>query len=165
MPVRLQRRRAKGSHLPAGAICITRPTRWGNPFPTTGHWISWAAVATGFRADKAGRLAASLAFYRRWLTGELIEGPDANTESDDLIEYTNGKRVDTATQARGMAAAFAVMMGRGLTIPVAPTMEEIQAALRGHDLACWCPVGSDCHGDILLEIANAPAKEVEHDNH
>lgn len=28
-------------------------------------------------------------------------------------------------------------------------------ALRGKDLACWCPEGSPCHADILLEIANA----------
>lgn len=28
-------------------------------------------------------------------------------------------------------------------------------ALRGHDLSCWCPVGSPCHADILLEMANA----------
>ncbi|OBB49920.1 DUF4326 domain-containing protein [Mycolicibacterium fortuitum] len=27
--------------------------------------------------------------------------------------------------------------------------------LRGHDLACWCPLGSPCHADVLLEIANA----------
>nr|WP_232538322.1 DUF4326 domain-containing protein [Mycobacterium intracellulare] len=26
---------------------------------------------------------------------------------------------------------------------------------RGRDLACYCSVGQLCHGDILLEIANA----------
>lgn len=27
--------------------------------------------------------------------------------------------------------------------------------VRGHDLACWCPLdGAPCHADILLEIAN-----------
>lgn len=26
--------------------------------------------------------------------------------------------------------------------------------LRGKDLACWCPPGSYCHADVLLEIAN-----------
>lgn len=26
--------------------------------------------------------------------------------------------------------------------------------LRGHDLACWCPIGAPCHGDVLLELAN-----------
>jgi hypothetical protein len=26
--------------------------------------------------------------------------------------------------------------------------------LRGRDLACWCPPGTPCHADVLLEIAN-----------
>ena len=26
--------------------------------------------------------------------------------------------------------------------------------LRGRDLACWCPLSSPCHADVLLEIAN-----------
>lgn len=28
------------------------------------------------------------------------------------------------------------------------------SALRGRDLACWCPIGSPCHADVLMEIAN-----------
>ncbi|WP_369123141.1 DUF4326 domain-containing protein [Nocardia blacklockiae] len=27
--------------------------------------------------------------------------------------------------------------------------------LRGKDLACWCAPGDPCHGDVLLELANA----------
>ncbi len=27
-------------------------------------------------------------------------------------------------------------------------------ALRGHDLACWCPLDQPCHADVLLEAAN-----------
>jgi Domain of unknown function (DUF4326) len=26
--------------------------------------------------------------------------------------------------------------------------------LRGHDLACWCPLDGPCHADVLLERAN-----------
>jgi hypothetical protein len=26
--------------------------------------------------------------------------------------------------------------------------------LRGHDLACWCPLNQPCHADVLLKIAN-----------
>lgn len=32
MPQRIQRSRAKGSRLPAGALYVGRPTVWGNPF-------------------------------------------------------------------------------------------------------------------------------------
>ena len=35
-----------------------------------------------------------------------------------------------------------------------PSREEIRRELRGHDLACWCPLDGPCHADILLEIAN-----------
>ena len=28
-------------------------------------------------------------------------------------------------------------------------------SLRGHDLACWCPLDQPCHADVLLELANA----------
>lgn len=28
------------------------------------------------------------------------------------------------------------------------------AALRGKDLACWCPLDQPCHADVLLELAN-----------
>jgi hypothetical protein len=35
-----------------------------------------------------------------------------------------------------------------------PTDDEIKQELRGKNLACWCPEGSPCHADVLLEIAN-----------
>lgn len=35
---------------------------------------------------------------------------------------------------------------------------EIQAALRGKDLACWCALDAPCHADVLLEIANEGTK-------
>lgn len=32
-------------------------------------------------------------------------------------------------------------------------LAELQL-LRGRALACWCPVGSPCHADVLIELAN-----------
>ena len=37
------------------------------------------------------------------------------------------------------------------------TKDEIRRELRGKNLACWCPIGSPCHVDVLLEIANSEA--------
>ena len=54
-PLRIQRRRTKGFHLPAGTIVVTRGTKWGNPFP----------------ADQCGGLMASKAMYRAWMAGRL----------------------------------------------------------------------------------------------
>jgi Domain of unknown function (DUF4326) len=33
--------------------------------------------------------------------------------------------------------------------------EHLRAALRGKNLACWCPLDLPCHADVLLEIANS----------
>lgn len=35
-----------------------------------------------------------------------------------------------------------------------PVVADIKAALRGKDLACWCPLDQPCHADVLLELAN-----------
>lgn len=40
---------------------------------------------------------------------------------------------------------------------VAPLLDA--TPLRGKNLACWCKLGQPCHGDVLLELANAPTKE------
>lgn len=32
VPIRIQRRRTKGWRLPQGAISVTRPGKWGNPY-------------------------------------------------------------------------------------------------------------------------------------
>ena len=32
--------------------------------------------------------------------------------------------------------------------------ESFIAPLRGKNLACWCKIGSQCHADVLLKIAN-----------
>ncbi len=35
-----------------------------------------------------------------------------------------------------------------------PLTESDRQEIRGKDLACFCPVGNPCHGDVLLEWAN-----------
>lgn len=36
-------------------------------------------------------------------------------------------------------------------------LAEVQE-LKGKNLACWCSLDGPCHGDVLLRLANAPAK-------
>jgi hypothetical protein len=38
---------------------------------------------------------------------------------------------------------------------LAVTVDDVRRELRGRDLACYCPLTEHCHGDILLEVANA----------
>lgn len=48
--------------------------------------------------------------------------------------------------------AHAVFLFRTL---VAPRIDRSALAeLAGRDLACWCPLDSPCHADILLRLAN-----------
>jgi hypothetical protein len=92
LPRRIQLSRKKGFRLPASAIVVSRPTKWGNPY-------------------KPGKFtrAQAVAFYRR----DLIAGK---------------LRADAA---------------------------DARSELRGHDLACWCPLDGPCHADVLLKVANA----------
>lgn len=55
MPVRIQRRRAKGWRMPADTIYVGRPTKWGNPFVpgTRGRTVKecvdlYQAIASGY---------------------------------------------------------------------------------------------------------------------
>ena len=41
-----------------------------------------------------------------------------------------------------------------------PWRQDARRLLRGHDLACWCPLDEPCHADVLLEIANAPSDAI-----
>ena len=51
---RVQRSRRKGARLPEGAICVTRPTLWGNPFD-----------------QRHGGHARCTIYHRQWLNGRI----------------------------------------------------------------------------------------------
>lgn len=91
---RIQRSRAKGWRMPAGAVYVGRPSKWGNPFR-----IGWHGEDEG----------------RHWDTAA------------DVVEH------------------YRYMLGM--------QADRTFAALRGHDLACWCPLDVPCHADVLLELA------------
>jgi hypothetical protein len=68
-PLRIQRRRVKGWHMPACAVYVGRPTKWGNPF-TRRRVINWDL---GDYQDD--RLAIwreeAVALFRLWAAGAL----------------------------------------------------------------------------------------------
>lgn len=72
-PYRVQRSRRKGSRLPAGAVCVTRPSKWGNPYPAINgnrrnavemyrHWLRQSpagqAIAAAARVELRGKVLA-----------------------------------------------------------------------------------------------------------
>jgi hypothetical protein len=73
VPMRVRRSRRAGSRLPAGAVCVTRPGRWGNPF--TGP--AAAAQFAGFLAARAAGATSGPAYpgdarIRAELAGRLL---------------------------------------------------------------------------------------------
>jgi hypothetical protein len=93
MPRRFKQRRTKGWRKPEGAVVISRPSKWGNPF----------------RIDKGRDRATVVRMFRDWI------------QTDD---------------------------------PMAAKMRAEIGELSGKDLACFCPEGGPCHGDVLIELAN-----------
>lgn len=158
-PQRIQLRRTKGWRKPEGAVIVSRPSPYGNPFPLEGSWITWTAVSIGFRADKSGRRLAAVALHRAWLTGESLRlrgfAPIQGVEYDaGSLEFQDGSVVSVADHAAYLAV-FAANRSEQPVLPERPSLD----ALRGKDLLCWCPVGEPCHGDTLLELANAGCPE------
>jgi hypothetical protein len=127
-------------------VLIDRRTKWGNPFRVDGDWIAWAAIALGYRADKEGRRAASIAFYRAWMTGQPPQrGPWVGDQSE--LEFTDGTTVTMQRHVEGIAALAANVIYGPLEVPERPSIEP----LRGKTLGCWCkPL--PCHGDVIVEL-------------
>jgi uncharacterized protein DUF4326 len=69
MPQRIQRQRRKGWRLPAHDVCVTRPSRWGNPFAIGKHGDR-AQVLNLFETYAQDRLAQE----PKWL--EPLRGKD-----------------------------------------------------------------------------------------
>ena len=70
--------------------------------------------------------------------------------------YRDWFPVNTAEQATRLYRKWLLERDEyWLDQPPTPTLGEIRDALAGRDLMCWCPIGTPCHADVLLEIANA----------
>lgn len=93
-PARLQMRRTRGFRLPAGAVKVARPTRWGNPH----DWqaLGRAEAVERFRRDLfAGLLGVTVDDARRELRGRSLWcwcPPGEPCHADVLLEAANGGR-------------------------------------------------------------------------
>lgn len=77
--------------------------------------------------------------------GEIANGPYA------------GVVVRSAEHAVTLFHEFLLQARRDLlpNEPMARVVAKL-GALRGKNLACWCPPGQPCHADVLLDFANRP---------
>ena len=66
-------------------------------------------------------------------------------------KWGNPFRVGVDGDAAECARAYRLaLVGSELDVTVA----DVRRELGGRDLACWCPPGAPCHGDVLLALAN-----------
>jgi hypothetical protein len=99
-PKRVQRSRRKGSRLPAGAVVVSRPGRWGNPYtlpkgvPATREMR--AKVVSWYRIDlEAGALPYDADDVRAELGGKDLAcwcPLDQPCHADVLLEFANARR-------------------------------------------------------------------------
>lgn len=86
-------------------------------------------------------------------------GPDGDWGVEDVGRFNLPM---SSGWTREGAARFAVNAYRRALDEAFPPGRGARASLalglRGHDLACWCPLDQPCHADVLLELANEETK-------
>lgn len=136
-PIRIQLSRKRGFRLQEHsiaqnglpAIVVARPSRHGNPFKVV--------CLYNYAPDRQG-----------WGVAEPFQ-----FGCTGVVGLGFRRTFNNGADARGHAANLfreAVASGR---------WEVDLAALRGKNLACWCPLDHPCHADVLLELANRPVCE------
>ena len=98
-PMRIQRKRAKGWRMPAGAVYVGRPSEWGNPFDVS-FWGLDESLKL-FDHDCIMRELEDAAAYRAWLAP--LKGKDLvcwcpldrQCHADQLLARANGLSCDS----------------------------------------------------------------------
>ena len=126
-PQRIQLRRTAGWRKPEGAIVVSRPTRFGNPYRIDVHDVAGMAVIRGPWQDK------------------YPGAPYLLDEITDIVPIADARRTATERYRAWL---------HGDSLAAANTRREALRLLRGHDLACWCPPDDACHVDPLLQFVN-----------
>jgi hypothetical protein len=147
MPERIQLRRTKGYRKPEGAVVVSRPSKWGNPFrlntkqglarvPAVGH--------PGRAWEYEGRISAAGMLHPYYHPdGRIIRCESRYMTAAEVVECYRALLFGRADWPLDFGH-------RGGHYPHISEIHE----LAGHDLACWCPLDQPCHADVLLELAN-----------
>ena len=125
-PIRVQRKRTKGFKLPENTVCVTRGTKWGNPFvlrklEEPKYEIYCAVVRNANNFEFAKTIALEKAGVYFISEKECID---------------------------------AILGMYELYLSLITFSTQIKQSLKGKNLACFCPLDKPCHADILLQIAN-----------
>ncbi|MHB1524952.1 MAG: DUF4326 domain-containing protein [Candidatus Dormibacteria bacterium] len=99
-PRRIQRQRTKGWRKPEGAVIVSRPTKWGNPFLAEPHYNNQGAVQR----------------YRLYLStpaGESLLAALPELRGRDLVCWCPLDAPCHADVLLGLANSLAALEGRG----------------------------------------------------
>lgn len=143
MPDRIQRRRAKGWRLPEGTIYVGRPTVFGNPF----HVFPPIKPKPGGRPPNSGSYTVC---DRKGRTVYALAAGKYDAHAYAVLLY----RVWLTTGSVSSVARKTMHECSWIRAEIRRRLPE----LRGHDLACWCPLDLECHCDVLLELANSEVR-------
>lgn len=146
MPERIQLRRVAGWRLPQGAVVVSRPNRWGNPF----------AYRTGYGLARVPALDGSEWEYESRISGDGARHdyhhPDGHVTVHHVRYMTRSECVEVFRRALVEPDPHLHLFDRKARREL--TVEDVRAELAGRDLACWCHPGDACHADVLLAVAN-----------
>ena len=86
-PQRIQRQRVKGWRKPANTVCVSRPSRWGNPFAARPVGDRWQVIDLG---DRSGALREEPQFFpeRHYAAVFAVRFFELHTGPMGLYEYS-----------------------------------------------------------------------------
>jgi hypothetical protein len=96
MAERIQRKRTKGWRMPDGAVSVSRPGKWGNPFKIEEGLTAQGAVNLFRSYLLNGMLSFTVDDVRRELKGKNLAcwcRPDGVCHADVLLEIANSEAV------------------------------------------------------------------------
>lgn len=96
-------------------------------------------------------------FANPWCIKRQDQLPVAQRNHGEFVvrHGRNSSRIAGGFPTQESAARAAVNMFRAHLDDTPELRARAVTELRGKNLACWCKPGDPCHGDVLLEIANA----------
>lgn len=129
-PRRIQLSRRAGWRKSEGAVVVSQPGKWGNPFKVTKGSVGWYIYEPHSRQQfnelgsletRAEAQACAVSLYAAWLKGDLFAA-------------------ELELRRRWILDNLPLLVGR--------------------DLACWCAAGTPCHANVLIALAADKEPEV-----
>ena len=91
MPRRIQLKRTRGWRKPAGAVVVSRPSRWGNPVRWVANKTFDPATGETHPADPEEARRISVQGFRSVLADDELRRLYAYPSDDEIVEELAGK--------------------------------------------------------------------------